>query len=435
MSIQKIFITPDGKNHFMTFLLLTGLFLVLGFSTGLIDVLNKHFQSVLQISKAESALVQFSNYIAYFIFAIPAGIFAEKYGYKKGIFAGLTIIAIGAFSFIFSLKINTFFAFLCSLFILATGLTCIETMANPYATFLGSAKAGAARLNIAQSVTGIGLIFGPLIGGYFVLSNGGTVVSTNNNLIIPYIGIGIIVLLLAALFFFKNIPDFAPVKTKQENGIEEEIPLWKKPHFIFAVVAQFLYVAAQTGIFSFFINYVVEHSPIFTETIAIFLPANWCWNSPAGWKFSEIGASQLLAFGGFGLFMIGRFSGGILESKYKSSKLLAIFSIVNALLMVLIVITDNGWMGISALIISFYFMSIMYPTIFALGIFGLKTQTKRASSYIVMAIVGGAVVPILMGKMADIWSMSVGFIVPCICFIVIAIYALRWNKLVEYNNL
>lgn len=429
MGINKMFSTPDGKNHLASFLLLTCLFLVLGFSTGLIDVLNKHFQNTLNVSKAESALVQFANYIGYFFMAIPAGILAQRFGYKGGIFAGLALIACGAFCFILATRSEEFWAFLVGLFILATGLTCIETIANPYAAVMGPPDKGAARLNLSQSVTGIGLILGPLIGGHFILSSTGEVSTSNESLFVPYLGIGVAVLLLAALFLFKKMPDITPEEettvSGQSTGTDS---LWKKPHFVFAIVAQFFYVAGQTGIFSFFINYVVDHSPLFSLATAQWLPESWSWNTSEGWKITERGASQLLAFGGFGLFMIGRFTGGLLLSKYASHKILYVFSIINCLLM-LITMFSSSWAGVLALILSFYFMSIMFPTIFALGISGLGEKTKKASSYIVMAIVGGAVMPMAMGAIADIWSMSVGFVMPLFCFVLIGMYGFFWQSL------
>jgi len=429
MSMIKMFTTSDGKNHLPSFILLTLLFLVLGFSTGLIDVLNKHFQNTLSVSKAESALVQFANYIGYFFMAIPAGMLAQRFGYKCGIFVGLALIALGAFVFIGASSIGQYWVFLVGLFILATGLTCIETIANPYAAVMGSPDQGASRLNLSQSVTGIGLILGPLIGGHYILSSTGEVSTNNDALFVPYMGIGVAVLVLAAIFLFKKMPDIVPPAEKMANpAYDNNDSIWSKPHFVLAIVAQFFYVAGQTGIFSFFINYVVDHSPLFSAATAQMLPASWSWNSPEGWMMTERGASQLLAFGGFGLFMIGRFTGGLLLSKYASHKILALFSAINCLLM-LVTMFSEGWLGITALILSFYFMSIMFPTIFALGISGLGEKTKRASSYIVMAIVGGAVMPLTMGAIADKWSMSVGFIMPLLCFVVIGLYGYTWLQL------
>ncbi len=428
MGTKNLFTTPDGKNHLVSFLLLTCLFLVLGFSTGLIDVLNKHFQNTLKISKAESALVQFANYLGYFFMAIPAGIVARKMGYKFGILSGLVLIAAGAFCFILASRSGEYLAFLLGLFILATGLTCIETIANPYAAIMGSPGKGASRLNLSQSVTGIGLILGPLIGGHFILSSTGDVSTSNDTLMVPYLLIGVTVLLLGVVFLCRRMPDITPPEDSATDSAGATGSLWSKPHFVLAVVAQFFYVAGQTGIFSFFINYVVDHSPLFSSVTAQWLPASWSWHSAEGWRFTERGASQLLAFGGFGLFMLGRFTGGLLLSRYPSHKTLAVFSLINCLLMV-VTLLANGWVAIIALTLSFYFMSIMFPTIFALGIAGLGARTKQASSYLVMAIVGGAVMPMVMGAIADKWSMSAGFIMPLICFVIIGLYALYWRRL------
>ncbi len=429
MSIKNMFTTPDGKNHGFTFFLLTCLFLVLGFSTGLIDILNKHFQNTLQVSKAASALVQFANYIGYFIMAIPAGLLAKRYGYKGGILIGLALIALGAFWFISATRIGEYWAFLVGLFVLATGLTCIETIANPYATVLGTADKGAARLSLSQSCTGIGLIFGPLIGGHFILSATGDVNTSNDTLLIPYLGIGLVVTLLVVVFFFTRIPNIIPQADEPQHvGRQARLSLWQRPHFVLAIAAQFLYVAGQTGVFSFFINYVVDHSPLLSHSLTLYLPLSWSWETPDGWRFTERGASQLLAFGGFGLFMIGRFTGGLLLSKIAAHQILWTFSAINIVLMAIVMFTA-GWLAVFSLIISFYFMSIMFPTIFALGIFGLGEQTQKASSYIVMAIVGGAVMPMLMGGIADSFSMAAGFIMPLICFVGIGLYGIFWPQL------
>lgn len=435
MNIKKMFTTADGQYHLSSFLLLTCLFLVLGFSTGLIDVLNKHFQNTLSVSKAQSALVQFANYIGYFFMAIPAGILAKKYGYKGGIFCGLALIAIGAFCFIAATWSGEYWEFLLGLFILATGLTCIETIANPYASLMGSPEQGASRLNLSQSVTGIGLILGPLIGGHFILSSTGDVSTSNESLFLPYLGIGVTVLLLAVLFLLKKMPEISPEEDDVSVQVKgKRISIWKHPHFVLAIVAQFFYVAGQTGIFSFFINYIVDHSPLFSMAMAQWLPASWSWHTVDGWKLTERGASQLLAFGGFGLFMLGRFTGGLLLSRYPAHKMLTTFALINCLLMI-ITLLSQGWSGIIALILSFYFMSIMFPTIFTLGISGLGEETKQASSYIVMAIVGGAVMPLAMGAIADKWSMSTGFLMPLICFVIIGAYGVWWPKLKATSTL
>ena len=165
-----MFRTADGRNLFFTFALVTSLFLLWGFCNGMIDILNKHFQDSLHINKQQSGLVQFANYLAYFLMAIPAGLIAQKFGYKGGILVGLVLIAGGAFWFIHAVSIGTYSAFLLGLFVIAAGMTCLETIANPYTTVLGPSESGATRINIAQTFNGVGWILGPIVGGHFVFS-------------------------------------------------------------------------------------------------------------------------------------------------------------------------------------------------------------------------------------------------------------------------
>jgi FHS family L-fucose permease-like MFS transporter len=351
-------------------------------------------------------MVQFSNYMGYFLMALPAGLLAKRFGYKTVIILGLLLIAGGAFWFIPATGINTYGAFLAGLFIIATGLTCLETVANPYTTVLGPAEMGSARINLAQSCNGLGWIFGPLIGGHVILSATQDLNTSNTSLYIPYMIIGGVVVVLAVAFIFSKIPEInAEEEFKGKDSSISAKSMWKRKHFTLAVLAQFFYVAAQSGIFSFFINYFVENSGVADRT-----------------------ASNWLAIGGFGLFFLGRFSGSMALRRLKAHTTLAAYSFINVALMVLVVLM-HGKIGAGALILSFFFMSIMFPTIFALGIRGLGEQTKQASSFIVMAIVGGAIVPMLMGKIADVASMRVGFIVPLACFIVIGVYAASWQKL------
>ncbi|WP_044172287.1 MFS transporter [Phytobacter massiliensis] len=431
MNRQGLFTSPDGSNQLKIFCIISMLFLVLGFSTGMIDILNKHFQNTLEITKAKSALIQFANYISYFFVAIPAGMLAQRYGYKSGIVVGLILIMCGTSTFMLATFYGEYLFFLAGIFILAAGLTCIETIANPYVIILGNKDGGAARLNISQSIAGLGLIFGPLIGGHFVLSATGEVSKTNDGLFIPYLGIFLAVTLILFIFSRTKVPEVVPEADESIGAAGK--PFWMFPHFILAVVAQFLYVAGQTGIFSFFINYVVEHSPAMSAGLVSILPSSWCYQADEVYKFTERGASQLLAFGGFGLFMIGRLTGGMILSKIKTHVVLAFFALINSALMIVIIYSD-GYLAVVSLILSFYFMSIMFPAIFSLGISGLGGQTKKASSIIVMSIVGGAVMPIIMGAIADHYNMATGFIMPLICFIFILCYSLFWPKLYSRND-
>jgi MFS transporter, FHS family, L-fucose permease len=429
---RSLFGGEAGRSYALPFLLVCSLFLLWGLCNGMIDVLNKHFQNSLHVSKAESALVQFSNYMGYFLMAVPSGMLARRFGYKGGILVGLALIAVGAFWFIPATRIGTFGAFLIGLFILATGLTCLETVANPYATALGPPELGAARITLAQSCNGVGWILGPLVGGHFVLSATAEVNRSNGTLYLPYLGIGLVVTVLLVVFLLSTIPEDRATPDRPRVGDRPTAAsagsIWRRPHFVAAVVAQFLYVAAQTGIFSFFINYLVSDLPRLDRSTAELLPGGWTYQAAGGFTITERAASQLLSLGGFGLFLLGRLTGSLVLSRFAAERTLAFYAAANVLVMSL-VMAPLGWISVASLFASFFFMSLMFPTIFALGIHGLGPETKRASAFIVMAIVGGAVMPLAMGWLADVGSMRAAFIVPILCFVGIAAYGGLWPRL------
>ena len=403
---KTLFSAPDGKSYLVPFILITSLFLLWGFAHGLLDVLNKHFQGVFTMTKAESGLVQFSTYIAYFLMALPAGMFMKRFGYKKGIILGLCLFAVGAFAFIPAAYLHSASPFLIALFVIACGLCILETAANPYSTILGPEESGAQRLNLSQSFNGLGWILGPLVGGMLIF---GGAEDDPFTLTKPYILVGSVVLLVAILFFFTKLPE---VQVEEETDKEEKtiasgsgtVSMWRHPQFVRAIIAQFCYCAAQTGIFSFFINYVTE-----VDT-----------------SMTNIEASRILAFGGMALFMIGRLSGSFTMKWMSPARLLTWFALADAVCMALVVVSV-GTVSLYALYLSFFFMSIMFPTIFALGLEGMGSSTKKASSYIVMGVAGGAFAPMLMGYIgAD--NMAIGFVIPLLSFLYILYFALRCKK-------
>jgi MFS transporter, FHS family, L-fucose permease len=400
------------QGFLIPFVLITSLFFLWGFAHGCLDVLNKHFQELLNMSKAKSAFVQFVFYGGYFIMAIPAGLIMQKVGYKKGIIFGLLLFAAGAFLMLPATLIQTFGSFLFCLFVIACGLTCLETAANPYTTILGPPEFGARRINFSQSFNGLGWIAGPLVGGMLIFS-GNNDGNKFASIALPYMLIGTLVLIVAILFWRISFPEI------KEESIEEEADenktggkmkdLLKYPHFVLAVIAQFLYVAAQTGVNSFFINYVTEEIPTLTNQQA----------------------AQILGFGGMGLFWLGRFTGSTLFMRIiKPNRLLALYATVNVITMALVV-AGLGWTSVVALFSTYFFMSVMFPTIFALGIKGLGPLTKKGSSLLVMSIVGGAIFPVIMGRIADVSNMALGFIVPLVCFAFIVYYGLRGYKIIR----
>lgn len=395
--------TADGKNYLVPFVLITTLFFLWGFAHSILDVLNKHFQDVLHISKAGSALVQATVYGSYFLMALPVGEIIRRKGYRTGVLLGLVLYGVGALMFIPGSYMESFPFFLLSLFIVGCGLACLETSANPYATVLGDKEAAERRINFAQAFNGLGWIFGPLIGGLFLFADD----SDGGSIAVPYTIIGIIVLIVAVVFTRVKLPeiDASTVGDKQEVPASSQSGLWKNRAFKYGLLALFLYVAAQTGINSFFINYMTDKAGI-----------------------SAHEASVWLSFGGMGLFMIGRMLGSWVMQYVRADRLMTYCGWIAALSMVVVIYCD-GRIGMFAFFCCYLCESIMYPTIFSLSIRNVGSHTKRASSYLVMCVVGGAITPIMMGYIADQGSIEHGFFIPLVCFIGVALYSAFYSKL------
>jgi FHS family L-fucose permease-like MFS transporter len=388
------------RDLVLPFILVTSLFFLWGVAHSLLDVLNKHFQDILGITKSRSGLVQAALYGGYFVMAIPAGLFMNRLGYKRGIIAGLLLYATGALLFLPATVIQTFeFTLLC-LFIIACGLTFLETAANPYSSVLGPRETSEQRLTLSQSFNGLGWIIGPAIGGMLILgSNGEEGGNKFASMALPYMLIGGVVLVIAFLFMITRIPEIHEGEHDSHGAGGTYRELLSVRHFRYAVIAQFLYVAAQTGINSFFINYVVETIP----------------------AYSPEKAAYLLSVG-FIFFMSGRFLGSLFMSWFSPRQMLGIYALINTGAMIMVMM-GLGWPSLIALYLTYFCMSIMFPTIFALGLRDLGGMTKKGSSVIVMTIVGGAICPVIMGRIADVSGMATGFVVPLICFAFVAWYA------------
>ena len=384
------------------------LFLLWGFASGLLDNLNKHFQNSLSLSKFQSGFVQNAFYMGYFAMALPAGWIARRLGYKGGIIAGLALASLGAFWFVPATRIDTYWAFLLGLFVMASGLACLETVANPYTTVLGPPAGAARRINLAQMCNGLGWISGMFIGAHVILSATREVNRGNGMLYIPYLIIGTVAFLLLIAFALSRIPDLKAHEELDDGAarsIEGRSRLFLRWHFSFGVLTQFLYVAAQTGIFSFFINYSVANI--------------------SGLSDQAAGNLQTVAFA---LFALGRLAGSAVVGWIKPHLALGFYAIVNVVLMA-IALSVGGLIGVGAVMGSFFFMSIMFPTIFALSIDGIGQQTKLGSSILVMSIVGGAVMTPMMGLIADRLGMRIGFGMPLLCFAFVAAYGSFWPSL------
>jgi FHS family L-fucose permease-like MFS transporter len=403
------------KEFLMPFILITSLFFLWGIAHGMIDTLDKHFQQILNLKKWQSSFIQFSLYGAYFVMALPAGYFMRKFGYKKGIILGLSLFAAGAFLIAGTTSFESFWIFLTCLFILGSGLATLETAANPYSTKLGPQESAARRINFAQSFNGLAWIIGPLIGLYIYGNQNNAAGEKLTSMILPLSIIGLVVLTVALIFTRLPLPEITEEEVGLGHGIDVSgvedkpsfhKPLINQPHFVLGVVAQFCYVAAQTGIFSYLINFVTDESQY---------PRFEVKNGP---YFLSIG---------FALFMIGRMSGSYIMGFVKPTRVLALYSAL-CILLLPVVSLEMGWFSLIALYVVFFLMSIMFPTIFALGIKDLGPKTKKAASFIVMAVVGGAIFPPLMGWISDIYTMSVGFFAPIPLFLFILYYSLKGHQ-------
>ena len=399
------------QGFLVPFVLITSLFFLWGIAHGMLDTLNKHFQDMLHMSKAQSGMIQFSVYMAYFGMALPAGYFMKRFGYKRGIILGLSLFSSGAFLIAATTTFESFWIFLICLFIMGCGLATLETAANPYTTKLGPKESAERRINFSQSFNGLAWVIGPLI-GLFIYGNHSNVAGEKlSSMVLPYCVIGGTVLLVALLFVFTKLPEIKEEEISDEKSNVSSDgnigkPLIKHRHFVLGVIAQFCYVAAQTGVFSYLINFVtdVNQNPHFDVAY--------------GPYFLSIG---------FVLFMIGRMSGSFLMRVFEPTKLLSIYALMCCLLLPVVSIRA-GWISLIALYGVFFFMSVMFPTIFALGIKDLGPKTKKASSFIVMSIVGGAIFPPVMGLIADKFNMSVGFFAPIPLFAFILYYGLKGHK-------
>jgi FHS family L-fucose permease-like MFS transporter len=390
----------------------TSLFFLWGFALNLNPILIPHLKRACQLNDLQSAFIDSASYVAYFLVAIPAGLFMRKFGYKGGITIGLLLFSVGAFLFLPAAETRIYGFFLLALFVIACGLTFLETAANPYITSLGDAASATRRLNLAQSFNGLSATLAPLVGGYFILSANekvtvgdyaGNVQQFENYLQAeaglvktPFLIIGIVVLLVALLMWKTKLPEIA--EHNETSGSKRS--LFGEANLMRGVIAQFFYVGAQVSIGSFFIRFSGHVAGIPEQTAAFVLSA--------------------ALFG----FMAGRFVGTFLMNYIAPAKLLAIYTVINILLLIIAMVT-HGKLSVWCLAATQFFMSIGFPTIFSLSIRGLGSKTKEGSSLVIMSIVGGAVFPLVMGWISDMSNIQVAYILPAICFLVVLNFAIK----------
>ena len=412
-----------NKSYRVAFILITSLFFLWGFAHNLDPILIPHLKKSFTLTTTQSTLVDSSVFIAYFLMALPAGFIMKKYGYKVGIITGLLLFAVGSFLFIPAANTQQYNFFLVALFIIACGLTILETVANPYVSALGDPETATQRLNLSQSFNGLAVALAPAIGARIILTKGYAEADLNamtesarkialaseaSSVKMPYFILGSILVLFAVLFSFVKLPTIQ--NTEAHVSGKNIFHAFRHKHLSWAVAAQFFYVGAQVCVLSLFILYATKSAGI-----------------------SQVDAADFLGAGGIA-FLTGRFLGTFLMKYILPQRLLALYAAINILLCV-VAISAHGMITVYAVIGICFFMSIMFPTIFSLGIQGLKGDTAYGSSLIIMSIVGGAVLPPIYGIISDATNnIQIGFIVPLVCFVVVLFFGLKGYKVMPNKN-
>lgn len=391
----------SDKKYLVPFILVTSLFFLWGFARAILDVLNKHFQNALHISITQSAMIQVTTYLGYFLMAIPAGIFINKYGYRRGVVFGLLLFGLGAIFFIPGALIGSFSAFLFCLFVIGCGLVFLETAANPYVTELGARETATSRLNLSQSFNGLGSIFATFCIGQFLFND----TQQGGNVVIPYAILGVLVLAIAVVFSRVDLPEIQHQQTTEDKAKGSNIAKLFTNHrmFVFGLFALLSYEVAEISINSYFINFVTGMHWMSDRTASLVL-------------------TLALAF-----FMVGRFLGSWIMRHIQATTMLLICA-VGSVVCIGLVLCDLGIVSLVALVGNYLFEAIMFPTIFSIALTGLGNLTKSASSLLMMTPIGGCGF-LLMGMIADTTHVTLPFVVPFIGFLIVLAYAVREYKL------
>ena len=398
--------TLTNRQYVLPFILVTSLFFLWGFARAILDVLNKHFQNALDISMTQSALIQVTTYLGYFIMAIPAGWFINRHGYRTGVIFGLTLFGVGALLFIPGAEAGTFYAYLGALFIIGCGLVFLETSANPYVTELGAPETATSRLNFSQSFNGLGCLSATFIVGQFFFS--GPKSEAGGKIVVPYAILGILVLLIAVVFSRVNLPEINHRETDEDRAKGTRISKLFHHHtmFVFGLFALLAYEIAEISINSYFINFVTAKGWMSDNTASVVL-------------------TLALAF-----FMFGRFGGSWIMRSVKAEHMLMACA-TGSLICIGLVLCNWGVVSMIALVANYVFEAIMFPTIFSLALRGLGSLTKSASSLLMMTPIGGCGF-LLMTIIADSTGMmSLPFVIPFLCYFIILLFA---SELTRKNN-
>ena len=401
-------VSLSSKQYAVPFILITSLFFMWGFARAILDVLNKHFQNELDITITQSSLIQVTTYLGYFLMAIPAGLFINRQGYRRGVVLGLILFGLGSLAFIPCSFAGTFYAYLIALFVIGCGLVFLETSANPYVTELGPKETSTARLNFSQSFNGVGSMFATLVVGSFLFQNSGSGDVGNGsggNAVVPYAIMGAVVLVIAIVFSRVNLPEIQHEDDGETHEGGHNISrLFSNGCFVFGLLALLAYEIAEISINSYFINFVTGQE----------------------WMSAATGSTILTV--ALGLFMLARFVGAAIMSNMPAEKYLLICAIGSVVSIAVLLMNISMTVSVGALLCNYMFEAIMFPTIFSLTLRGLGGLTKSASSILMMTPVGGCGF-LLMGLVADhTGNLVIPFIIPLVGFAFVLAYAYKCVK-------
>jgi FHS family L-fucose permease-like MFS transporter len=399
--------SSDHPSNYRAMAMVTTLFFMWGFLTALNDILIPHLKAIFDLNYTWVMLINSAFFGGYFVFSIPSGWLIEKIGYKKTMVVGLLVMAVGALLFVPAANVPSFALFLAALIVLAAGVAALQVAANPYVTVLGPARTASSRLNLTQAFNSLGTTIAPAVGGYLILGaqrEGATRLQEASSVKLPYIGIAIALTMLALAIAMFNLPKIEATREFRPMGEADAAArnLWKQRQLVLGTLAIFLYVGAEVAIGSFLINY---------------------FRQPEIGHMTLNSAARLVSLYWFGA-MIGRFIGAAVLQKLPTRAVLGTVAVVACLLVVTSMISV-GWLAMSTIIAVGLFNSVMFPSIFSLGVEGLGPLTGKGSGLLVMAIVGGAIVPLAEGALADRIGIHHAFILPALCYVYIAFYGYK----------
>ncbi|MEL0639155.1 sugar MFS transporter [Pseudoalteromonas aliena] len=400
----------QDKNYGFALTSLTSLFFMWGFITCLNDILIPHLKAVFDLTYVQAMLVQFCFFGAYFLMSLPSGYIVKKLGYKKGIVVGLLIAAVGCILFYPAASLHSYPVFLFALFVLASGITLLQVSANPYVSLLGAPKTASSRLTLTQAFNALGTTVAPTFGAFLILDSASeaflTPAQNAESVQLPYLLLAAMLILLAGIFAWLKLPDImSEQKAEAEKSEAIEGSAWQYRHLVLGAVGIFMYVGAEVAIGSFLVSFLAQ------ENIA-------------GLK-ENVAAHYITYY--FGGAMVGRFIGAAVMQKLPAGKVLG-FNATMAIILVIIAMSTSGQLAMWSILLVGLFNSIMFPTIFSLALNGLGKHTAQGSGILCLAIVGGAIVPLLQGALADSVGVQLSYVLPILCYIFIVFYGLRGSK-------